>query len=70
MEFKIHLKQMDLKKFLNESQDPKTVEKVLGRISELLTKDETVEYVAVQKKPAVNLSPDSIAVVPNRLVFQ
>lgn len=69
MEFKIHLKQMDLKKFLNESQDPKTVEKVLGRISELLTKDETVEYVAVQKKPAVNLSPDSIALTNKRIIF-
>ncbi|MDO6491699.1 MULTISPECIES: PH domain-containing protein [unclassified Cellulophaga] len=60
---------MDLKKFLNESQDPKTVEKVLGKIGELLTKDEIVEYVAVQKKPAVNLSPDSIALTSKRIIF-
>ncbi len=60
---------MEIKKFLNESQDPKIVEKVLGKISELLTREEKVEYVAVQKKPAVNLSPDSIALTNKRIIF-
>lgn len=60
---------MEIKKFLNESQDPKTVEKVLEKINELLTRDEKVEYVAVQKKPAVNLSPDSIALTNKRIIF-
>uniref|UniRef100_A0AAU6WQC9 Uncharacterized protein n=1 Tax=Chryseobacterium endophyticum TaxID=1854762 RepID=A0AAU6WQC9_9FLAO len=40
---------MNLKKFLNEEQDPQAVEKLLGRINSLLTSQETVEYIAVQK---------------------
>ncbi|WP_289022313.1 PH domain-containing protein [uncultured Salegentibacter sp.] len=58
-----------LNKFLNESQDPKMVEKILSKITELLTKDEKVEYIAVQKKPAVNISPDCIALTNKRIIF-
>ena len=60
---------MELNKYLNESQDPKTVEKVLKKINELLTRNENVEYVAVQKKPAVNFSPDSVALTNKRIIF-
>lgn len=60
---------MEIKKFLNESQDPKAVEKILTKVNELLTKGENVEYVAVQKKPAVNLSPDCIALTNKRIIF-
>lgn len=59
----------DLKKFLNEEQDPKAVEKTLGRINSLLTSNEAVEYIAVQKKPAINLSPDCIALTNKRIIF-
>lgn len=59
----------ELKKFLNEEQDPKAVEKVLEKVSGLLTADEKVEYVAVQKKPAINLSPDCIALTNKRIIF-
>ncbi|PQA92795.1 PH domain-containing protein [Chryseobacterium piscicola] len=59
----------ELKKFLNEEQDSKAVEKVLEKISGLLTADEKVEYVAVQKKPAINLSPDCIALTNKRIIF-
>lgn len=59
----------ELKKFLNEEQDPKSVEKVLEKVSGLLTADEKVEYIAVQKKPAINLSPDCIAVTNKRIIF-
>ena len=58
-----------LKKFLNESQDPKAVEKTMKKVSELLTREEKIEYIAVQKKPAVNLSPDSIAITNKRIIF-
>lgn len=43
----------ELKNFLNEEQDSKAVEKVLEKVSGLLTADEKVEYIAVQKKPAI-----------------
>ncbi|TCC86498.1 hypothetical protein EZ428_23840 [Pedobacter frigiditerrae] len=59
----------DLKKFLNEEQDPKAVEKTLGRINSLLTSNEQVEYIAVQKKPAINFSPDCIALTNKRIIF-
>ncbi|RKS96663.1 PH domain-containing protein [Chryseobacterium defluvii] len=60
---------MNLKKFLNEEQDPKAVEKLLGRINSLLTSQEFVEYIAVQKKPVLNLSPDCIALTNRRIIF-
>lgn len=60
---------MNLKKFLNEEQDPKSVEKVLEKINSLLTSQEFVEYIAVQKKPAINLSPDCIALTNRRIIF-
>ncbi|MCD0471427.1 PH domain-containing protein [Flavobacterium sp. JAS] len=59
----------DLKKFLNEEQDPKAVEKLLTKVNGLLTSGEQVEYIAVQKKPAINLSPDCIALTNKRIIF-
>ncbi|SNR33406.1 PH domain-containing protein [Flavobacterium sp. ov086] len=59
----------DLKKFLNEEQDPKAVEKLLVKVNGLLTSGEEVEYIAVQKKPALNLSPDCIALTNKRIIF-
>lgn len=59
----------DLKKFLNEEQDPKAIEKLLVKINGLLTSGEQVEYIAVQKKPAINLSPDCIALTNKRIIF-
>lgn len=59
----------DLKKFLNEEQDPKAIEKLLVKINGLLTSGEQVEYIAVQKKPAINLSPDCITLTNKRIIF-
>lgn len=59
----------DLKKFLNEEQDPKAIEKLLVKVNGLLTSGEQVEYIAVQKKPAINLSPDCIALTNKRIIF-
>lgn len=60
---------MDVKKFLNESQDPKAVQKILNRVSDLLTKGENIEYIAVQKKPAINLSSACLAITDKRIIF-
>lgn len=59
----------DIKKFLNEKQNPKAVEKALRKLSELLTRNETIEYIAVQKKPMLNMSPDCIALTNRRIIF-
>lgn len=60
---------MRIEPFINDEQDPKTAEKVLGKISDMLTPGEQVIYLAVQKKPAVTLVPDSIVVTDKRIVF-
>ena len=60
---------MRIEPFINDEQDPKTAEKVLGKISDMLTPGEQVIYLAVQKKPAVTLIPDSIVVTDKRLIF-
>lgn len=59
---------ISIDKFLNEEQDPKTVEKVLGKIRDLMTSNEELIYIAVQKRPAVNLMPDCI-VLSNKRIF-
>ncbi|MEJ6981778.1 PH domain-containing protein [Pedobacter sp. P351] len=60
---------MRIEPFINDEQDPKNAEKVLGKISDMLTPGEQVIYLAVQKKPAVTLIPDSIVVTDKRLIF-
>lgn len=56
-------------RFLSDEQDPKTVEKVIGKLNDLLTTGEELLYLAVQKKPAVNLLPDSIAISNKRIFY-
>lgn len=60
---------MNLDKFLNENQDPEAVTKLSKKLSDLLTSNETIDYIAVQKKPAVNISPDCIALTNRRIIF-
>ena len=56
-------------KFLTDEQDPKAVEKVYLRLVDLLTTGEEIYYIAVQKKPLVNLLPDCIALTNKRILF-
>jgi hypothetical protein len=58
-----------LKDLLNESQNPQAVEKTFNKVKEFLTKGEEIQFIAVQKKPALNLSPDSIALTNKRIIF-
>jgi len=58
-----------IEKFLKEEQDPKTVEKVYFRLVDLLSSGEEIIYIAVQKKPLVNLFPDCIAITNKRILF-
>lgn len=60
---------MDLTKFLNEEQNPKDVEKLMGKLTGILMTGEEVVYIAVQKKPAINLSPDCVALTNKRIIF-
>lgn len=60
---------INIDRFLVDEQDPKVVEKVWGKLIDLLSKEEEVVYMAVQKKPAVNLLPDCIAVSNKRIFY-
>lgn len=60
---------MNIDKFLSDEQDVKTVEKVIFKLKDLLTSGEEIIYLAVQKKPAVNLLPDSIAISNKRIFY-
>ena len=57
------------KKFLNEEQDPKAIEKIDSKLSDLLMKNEEVGYIAVQKKPAITVLPDSIVLTNKRIII-
>lgn len=59
----------NLKKILNEDQDPKAIEKITAKLDNLLMSHEEVGYIAVQKKPAVNMFPDSIVVTNKRIIL-
>lgn len=54
---------------MNDEQDPKAVEKVYLRLTDLLNTGEEIIYIAVQKKPLVNLLPDCIAITNKRVLF-
>ena len=58
----------NIKKFLNEEQDPKAIEKIANKLNDLLMKNEEVGYIAVQKKP-VTVLPDSIVLTNKRIII-
>lgn len=57
-----------IRKFLNEEQDPKAIEKITSKFSDLLMKNEEVGYIGVQKKP-VTVFPDSIILTDKRIII-
>lgn len=57
------------KKFLNEEQDPKAIEKITTKLNDLLMKNEEVGYIGVQKKPALTVFPDSIVLTNKRIIM-
>ncbi|WP_418262023.1 PH domain-containing protein [Flavobacterium faecale] len=58
-----------IKKFLNEDQDPKAIEKITTKLQDLLMKNEEVGYIGVQKKPAITVFPDSIVLTNKRIIL-
>ena len=59
----------NLKKILNEDQDPKAIEKITSKLENLLMSNEEVGYIAVQKKPAITVFPDSMVVTNKRIIL-
>lgn len=57
------------RKFLNEEQDPKAIEKISAKLSDLLMKNEEVGYIGVQKKPALTVFPESVVLTNKRIII-
>jgi hypothetical protein len=57
-----------LRQLTNEEQDPAVVESTLERVQQILTTGETVLYVAVQKKPVVNIAPECVVLTNRRFI--
>lgn len=59
---------MNIDPYISDGQDPAVVERLLLKLQDMLaSEEEEVIYIAVQKKPAVNLFPDSIALTNTRV---
>ncbi|MGI4019933.1 MAG: PH domain-containing protein [Janthinobacterium lividum] len=58
-----------IEQFLKDQQDQKAVEKVYSRLNDLLNSGEEIIYMAVQKKPLVNITPDCVAITNKRIFF-
>jgi hypothetical protein len=58
-----------IKKFLNEEQDSKAIEKITSKLNDLLMKNEEIGYIGVQKKPALTVFPESIVLTNKRIII-
>jgi len=58
-----------IKKFLNEEQDLKAIEKITSKLNDLLMKNEEIGYIGVQKKPALTVFPESIVLTNKRIII-
>jgi hypothetical protein len=58
-----------LKSILNEDQDPRAIEKITAKLSNLLMSNEEIGYIGVQKKPAITVFPDSIVMTNKRIIM-
>lgn len=57
-----------LAKLTSEDQDPALVEQIFSKVSDILTTDEKITYICVQKKPVVNPRPDAIVLTNRRFI--
>lgn len=60
---------INLQNLLNEHEDPKAVEKLAAKLGDLLMRGEELLYLGVQRKPAVNIAPDGVALTNKRIIF-
>lgn len=59
---------MNIDPYISDGQDPAVVEKLLLKLLDMLPSEgEEITYIAVQKKPAVTLFPNSIVLTDKRV---
>ncbi len=54
---------------ISHHSNPAVVEALCQKIQSILTSQEVIQYVAVQQKPLINLSPDAMIATNRRLIF-
>lgn len=59
---------MNFELFAIDGQDIKIIEKLVIKLQDMMTDGEQIDYIAVQKKPAVTILPDSIT-ISNKRIF-
>ena len=59
---------MNMEQFTQDGQDVKVIEKLIAKVQDMLTPGEKIDYIAIQKKPAVTILPDSIT-ISNKRIF-
>ena len=57
-----------INKFLNEKQDPEVVKIVFDRVSQILTSQEEIRYIAVQNPP-LSATPDCVVLTNRRFIL-
>lgn len=58
-----------IKKFIADEQDPVAVKKIVSKVSDVLTSDEEIQYVGVQKKPVLTIAPDAVVLTNKRFII-
>jgi hypothetical protein len=53
--------------FVTDYQEPQTVRKVCEQVRQLLMSNEKILYIAVQRAPLLNVSPESVCLTTNRV---
>ncbi|MDM1294483.1 PH domain-containing protein [Sphingobacterium sp. N143] len=59
---------MNMEQFAQDGQDIKIIERLIVKVQDMLTPGEKIDYIAMQKKPAVTILPDSIT-ISNKRIF-
>lgn len=54
---------------ISDSQNVALIGAIMERVQSILTTHENVEFIAVQEKPVMNISPDAIVATNRRLIF-
>ena len=60
---------MDISRFIGEEQDERFVRRIIDKVGDLLTAEESIEYVAVQKNLVVTISPDAVVLTSRRFIL-
>lgn len=58
-----------LDRYLTDGQDPNVVERTFERIRQLLTAGEQMEYIAIQHKPVMNVTPLCVVLTTRRIIL-